>query len=125
MKQPTKPNKYKDIITIGSEWTTGEDRPIYYCDNCHCTLVRLSDSNNQNESYYCNRCSVEYPDATNIRQQLKISVPDRNIEPTVATTPGIPDISIHHTPEPKGTFKVMQQKVSRLLTTGKIFPNDV
>jgi hypothetical protein len=31
-----------------------------------------------------------------------------------ATTPGIPDISIHHTPEPKGTFKVTQQKGIRI-----------
>jgi hypothetical protein len=31
-----------------------------------------------------------------------------------ATTPGIPDISIHHTPEPKGTFKVLQQKGIRI-----------
>jgi hypothetical protein len=31
-------------------------------------------------------------------------------ETLAATTPGIPDISIHHTPEPKGTFNVLQQK---------------
>jgi predicted RNA-binding Zn-ribbon protein involved in translation (DUF1610 family) len=79
MKQPIKSNNNKDVVTIGNEWT-GEDRPTYYCDNCHCTLVRLSDSNNQNESYYCNRCSIDYPDTTNIRQQLKVTVPDRNTD---------------------------------------------
>jgi hypothetical protein len=111
MKQPTKPNK--DIITIGDEYS-GEEQPSYICDNCHCSLVRLSDRNNQNESYYCNRCSIEYPDATNIRHQLKISVPDRSTETLVSTTPGQDylnkSVEINHTPEPKGTFKVLQQK---------------
>jgi hypothetical protein len=31
-----------------------------------------------------------------ICEESKIVVPDRNIEPAVATTPGIPDISIPH-----------------------------
>jgi hypothetical protein len=113
MKQPTKlnKNKNKDIVTIGDEWT-GEEQPSYICDSCHCSLVRLSDRNNQNESWYCNRCSIEYPDATNIRHQLKISVPDRNQETLVSTTPGQDylnkSVEINHTPEPKGTFKVLQ-----------------
>src|SRR5215208_7471039 len=85
MKQPMKSKD--DNIIISSEQYSGEDRPIYYCDNCHCTLVRLSDSNNQNESYYCNRCSIDYPDTTNIRQQLKVTVPDRNTESTNRTFP--------------------------------------
>ena len=33
-------------------------------------------------------CSVEYDG------ESELSVPDRNIEPAVATTPGIPDVSI-------------------------------
>jgi ribosomal protein L30/L7E len=76
--------------------------------------VRLSDSNNQNESYYCNRCSVEYPDTTNIRQQLKISVPDRDQETLVSTTLGIDylnkSVEIHHEPEIKGGLKALQQR---------------
>jgi hypothetical protein len=50
----------------------------------------------------------------NIRRESKISVPDRNIEPAVATAPGIDylnkSVEIHHTPEPKGAFKALQQK---------------
>ena len=74
----------------------------FYYNNCRY---------NQNESYYCNSCVIDYqPDNENVRRETKLSVPDRNTETLAATTPGIPDISIHHTPEPKGAFKALQQK---------------
>ena len=113
MKQPTKPNtnKNKDIVTIGDEWT-GEEQPSYICDSCHCSLVRLSDRNNQNESWYCNRCSIEYPDVTNIRHQLKITVPDRNIEPAVTSiqTNMADEVEIRHTVPIRGGFAELQKK---------------
>ena len=113
MKQPTKPNtnKNKDIVTIGDEWT-GEEKPSYICDSCHCSLVRLSDRNNQNESWYCNRCSIEYPDVTNIRHQLKITVPDRNIEPAVTSIQinMADEVEIRHTPPIRGGFAELQKK---------------
>jgi hypothetical protein len=113
MKQPTKPNtnKNKDIVTIGDEWT-GEEKPSYICDSCHCSLVRLSDRNNQNESWYCNRCSIEYPDVTNIRHQLKITVPDRNIEPAVTSIQinMADEVEIRHTPPLRGGFAELQKK---------------
>jgi hypothetical protein len=40
----------------------------------------------------------------------KLSVPDRNIEPAVATTPGIPDISLHKEPELSGGFAELAKK---------------
>src|SRR5918994_3833341 len=43
-------------------------------------------------------------------RESKITVPDRNIEPAVATTPRIPDISIRHEPEIKGGLRALQQK---------------
>jgi transposase-like protein len=114
MKQPTKPNKNKDIIAIGSEWT-GEDRPSYICNFCRRNLVKLTDRSGKNESYYCNSCGIDFqPDNENVRRETKLSVPNRNIEPAASTTPGTPDITIHHTPEPKGTFKVLQQKGIRI-----------
>jgi hypothetical protein len=113
MKQPTKPNtnKNKDIVTIGDEWT-GEEKPSYICDSCHCSLVRLSDRNNQNESWYCNRCSIEYPDVTNIRHQLKITVPDRNIEPAVTSIQinMADEVEIRHTPPLRGGYAELQKK---------------
>jgi hypothetical protein len=119
MKQPTKlnnnnnntnKNKNKDIITIGDEYS-GEDRPIYICSWCNCTLSKLQDAGKNNTTYFCNRCAIEFdPESENLRKESRLIVPNRNIEPAVSTTPGIPDISIHHTPEPKGAFKALQQK---------------
>ena len=122
MKQPIKSKD--DNIIISSEQYSGEERPTYYCNTCHCSLVRLSDRNNQNESWYCNRCSIEYPDATNIRHQLKISVPDRNPETLVSTTPGQDylnkRVEIRKEQEIKGGLKALQQRGIKLLTIRKI-----
>jgi hypothetical protein len=107
MKQPTKPNtnknknKNKDIITIGDEYS-GEDRPVYLCSWCNCTLSKLQDAGKNNTTYFCTRCAIEFdPESENLRKESKLIVPNRNIEPAVSTTPGIPDISIHHEPELK------------------------
>ena len=59
----------------------------------------------QNTSFWCRNCSVEFNlEEENVRRESKLSVPDRNIEPAVATTPGTPDISIHKEQELKGGF---------------------
>jgi hypothetical protein len=108
MKQPTKPNK--DIITIGDKYS-GEDRPVYLCSWCNCTLSKLQDAGKNNTTYFCTRCAIEFdPESENLRKESKLVVPDRNIEPAASTTPGNPDISIHHAPELKGAFKALQQK---------------
>ena len=111
MEQPIKSKD--DNVIISSEEYSGEERPTYYCNTCHCSLVRLSDRNNQNEPWYCNRCSIEYPDATNIRHQLKISVPDRNPETLVSTTPGQDylnkRVEIRKEQEIKGGLKALRQ----------------
>jgi hypothetical protein len=58
------------------------------------------------------------PDNENVRRESKLSVPDRNQDTLVSTTPGQDylnkSVEIHHTPEPKGTFKVLQQKGIRI-----------
>jgi hypothetical protein len=114
MKQPTDPNKNKDIVTIGDEWT-GEERPSYICNFCSRNLVKLTESNNQNESYYCNSCGIDFqPENENLRRESKISVPNRNQETLVSTTLGIDylnaSIQIHNEPEIKGAFKTLQDK---------------
>jgi predicted RNA-binding Zn-ribbon protein involved in translation (DUF1610 family) len=61
----------------------------FICSYCNRTLTRLTDRNNQNESYYCNSCGIDFqPDNENVRRESKLSVPDRNQETLVATTPG-------------------------------------
>jgi hypothetical protein len=77
------------------------------------SLVKLSDGSGANESYWCRNCSIEFqPENESIRHKQKLDVPDRNIEPAIATTPAIDytSVQIHKEPEIKGTFKVLQQK---------------
>jgi hypothetical protein len=100
-----------DKVIISSEQYEAPEVTTFICNYCNRDLIKLSDSSGNNATYYCSNCSVPYePENESIRHKQKLSVPDRNIEPAVATTPGIPDISIHHEPELKGAFKVLQQK---------------
>jgi hypothetical protein len=97
-----------DKIIISSEYFANE-RPSYICSICNRTLSRLSDAGGNNSTYFCTNCSVSYDiENENVRRESKLSVPDRNIEPAIATTPGIPDISIHKEPEIKG-FSIPSQ----------------
>ena len=102
--------KKDDKVVISSEYYQN-DRPSYICSFCNQTLVRLTDAGQNNTSWWCRHCSVEFdPESENLRKESKITVPDRNIEPAISTTPGIPDISIRHEPELSGAFKALQQK---------------
>ena len=99
-----------DKVIISSEYYQN-DRPSFICSICNQTLVRLTDAGGNNSTYWCRNCSVEFdPELENIRKESKISVPDRNLEPCVSTTPGIRDISIRHTPELKGGFAALSKK---------------
>jgi hypothetical protein len=99
-----------DKVIISSEYFE-DTRPSYICSICNQTLIRLTDSSMQNTAFWCRNCSLEFdPESENVRRESKLSVPDRNIEPAVSTTPGIPDISIRHEPEIKGGLKALQQK---------------
>jgi DNA-directed RNA polymerase subunit RPC12/RpoP len=114
MKSKRKVNKMltsaDDKVIISSEYYE-DDRPSYICSICNQTLIRLTDSSMQNTAFWCRNCSVEYDvESENVRRESKLSIPDRNIEPAVSTTPGIPDVSIHHAPEIKGGLKELQKK---------------
>src|ERR687897_1630381 len=99
-----------DKVVISSEYYLN-DRPSYVCNICNQSLIRLTDAGQNNQTYWCRNCSIEYdPEAENLRKESKITVPDRNIEPCVSTTPGIPDISIRHTPPIRGGFAELQKK---------------
>jgi hypothetical protein len=120
----TKPND--DKVIISSEYSQCE-RPSFICSICNRTLSRLTDSSGQNTTCWCRNCSVEFdPELENVRRESKISVPDRNIEPVVATTPGTDylnhNVEIHHEPEPKGAFKALQQKGIKITNYKKDIP---
>jgi hypothetical protein len=101
----------KDKVIIAGEAYEAPEVTAFICNYCNRDLIKLSDSSGNNVSWYCNHCSIPFePENESIRHKQKLEVPDRNIEPAVATTPGIPDISIHHEPEPKGSFKRLQEK---------------
>jgi hypothetical protein len=100
----------QDKTIIGEEYDVPEIT-TFICNYCNRDLIKLSDSSGNNVSWYCNHCSIPFePENESIRHKQKLEVPDRNVEPAIATTPGIPDIRIHHEPEPKGAFKALQQK---------------
>lgn len=101
-----------DKVIISSEYYQN-DRPSFICSICNQTLVRLTDAGGDNNTYWCRSCSVEFDSAEeNVRRESKISVPDRNIEPAVATTPSIGEesVSIRHEPEIKGALKALKDK---------------
>src|SRR5918999_2304107 len=95
-------NSSPDKVVISSEYYEN-DRPSYICSICNQTLIRLTDAGQNNQTYWCRHCSIEWnPETENIRKESKITVPDRNIEPAISTTSGIPDISIRKEPELRG-----------------------
>lgn len=99
-----------DKIIILSEYFANY-RPSYICSICNRTLSRLSDAGGNNSTYFCTNCSVSYDiENENVRRESKLSVPDRNVEPAVATMPGIPDVSIRKEPELKGGFAQLAKK---------------
>jgi hypothetical protein len=104
-----KPNKEKVIIT--GEAYEAPEITTFICNYCNRDLIKLSDSSGNNVSWYCNHCSVPFePENESIRHKQKLEVPDRNIEPAIATTPGIPDISIRHEPELKDGALALSKK---------------
>src|SRR5918992_3491393 len=99
-----------DAVVISSEYYEN-DRPSYICSFCNQTLIRLTDAGQNNQTYWCRNCSIEYdPEAENLRKETKLKVPERNVEPCVSTTPRIPDISLHREPKLRGGFAELQKK---------------
>jgi uncharacterized Zn ribbon protein len=103
------PNK-DDKVIISSEYYQNE-RPSYICSFCNQTLIKLTDSSQQNTSFWCRNCSVEWdPQAENLRKESKITVPDRNAEPAITSVSNTPDVSIRHEPPIRGGFAELQKK---------------
>jgi hypothetical protein len=100
----------EDKVTISSEYYENI-KPSYICSICNQTLVKLTDAGGNNNTYWCRNCSVEWnPTQEIIRRESKLSVPDRNIEPAVASVVFNPDITIKHTPPLRGGFAELAKK---------------
>jgi hypothetical protein len=105
----------EDKVVIAEEEYETPEVTIFICNYCNRDLIKLSDGNGNNVSWYCNNCSIPFePENEPIRHKQKLEVPDRNVEPAIATTPGIPDISIRHTPPIRGGFAELQKKGLRI-----------
>jgi hypothetical protein len=115
-----------DKVIISSKYYEDE-RPSFICSICNRILIRLTDSGGQNTTYWCRNCSVEFdPELENVRRESKISVPDRNQETLVATTPGQDylnkKVEINHTPEIKGGLKALKDKGIRITSYQEYIP---
>jgi hypothetical protein len=122
MKQPTKPNtnKNKDIVTIGDEWT-GEDRPSYLCSWCNCTLSKLQDAGQNNTTYFCTRCAIQFdPESENLRKESKLIVPNRNEAAVTSIQTNMADkVVIRHTVPKRGGFAELEKKGTIRITDYK------
>lgn len=101
-----------DKVVISSEYYEN-DRPSYICSFCNQTLIRLTDAAQNNTSWWCRHCSVEFdPESENLRKESKLVVPDRNIEPAVTSiqTNMADEVEIRHTPPIRGGLAELQKK---------------
>jgi hypothetical protein len=103
----------RDKVVIAGEQYEGEDRPEYLCSFCNITLVRLRDAGQNNTTYWCRQCSVEFdPESENLRKESKIVVPDRNQEAAITSiqTDFGKEVEIRHKPELRGGFAALAKK---------------
>jgi hypothetical protein len=95
---------------IGDERKDSE-KTEFVCSWCNCSLVRLSDKNNQSERWFCRNCSIEFdPEDEKIRHKQRLSIPAEDVEPAIASIDVTPDVSILHEPKLRGGFTELQKK---------------
>jgi DNA-directed RNA polymerase subunit RPC12/RpoP len=105
-------HKKDDKVVISTEFFQN-DRPSYLCSFCNQTLIGLTDAGQNNTSFWCRHCSIEFdPESENLRKESKLVVPDRNIEPAVTSiqTNMADEVEIRHTPPLRGGFAELQKK---------------
>jgi hypothetical protein len=114
MKQTKSKPKKEDKTIIGDEWNQ-EDHPIFSCSWCNRDLVRLSDRNNQGESWFCRNCQIPFEPSnseTQIRKKSKLGTQREEIEPEVTSIQidTSREVEINHTPELRGGFAALAKK---------------
>jgi hypothetical protein len=101
-----------DKVVISSEYYKN-DKPVYLCSWCNCTLSKLQDAGKNNTTYFCTRCAIEFdPESENLRRESKLFVPDRSIQPAITSiqTNMADEVEIRHTPPIRGGFAELQKK---------------
>jgi hypothetical protein len=103
-KHPHKTSKF-DGVLIGDEHI-GPEKVEYLCSCCNRSLIKLTDKNNQSESWFCRNCSIEFnSDDEQVSHKQKLSIPYQDNEPAVASIGVVPDVSIHHETTLKGWLR--------------------
>jgi hypothetical protein len=104
-------NKFTGILIDRDAWDNPE-HPEYACSFCSRLLVRLSNSGDKNESWFCRNCSIEFPDKTQTRKKSKLGMQREEVEPAVTSiqTDQSKSVEIRHEPELKGGFAQLARK---------------
>jgi hypothetical protein len=103
----------KDKVVLSSEEYEAPEITTYICNYCNRDLIKLSDGNGNNVSWYCNNCSIPFgPENESIRHKQKLEVPDRNIEPAVSSiqTNMANQVEVRHTVPVRGGFAELEKK---------------
>jgi hypothetical protein len=66
-----------------------DSREERYCPYCNIRLSWLIDSSGLNPSWYCGKCTIEYPDKSEVKSKSSLSTPRKsnNERPAVAYPP--------------------------------------
>jgi hypothetical protein len=113
MVRHNKPRK-DDKTIIGDEWN-GEEHPTYSCSWCNRDLVRLSDRNNQSESWFCRNCQIPFEpsiEQTQLRKKSKLGTQREETEPAISSIQidPIKEVEIRHTVPLRGGFAALAKK---------------
>ena len=101
-----------DKVVISTEFFQN-DRPSYLCSFCNQTLIRLTDAGQNNPTFWCRHCSVEWdPESENLRKESKLVVPDRSIQPAVTSLQYnmADEVAIRYAVPKRGGFAELEKK---------------
>jgi ribosomal protein L37AE/L43A len=110
-KTPNRTDRFTGILIDRDAWEDSE-HPEYACGFCSRLLVRLSNSGDKNESWFCRNCSIEFPDKTPIRKKSKLGTQREEVEPAVTSIQTDPskEVEIRHTIPLRGGFEALSKK---------------
>ena len=83
----------------------------FFCPYCQLKLSRLTDRSGLSPSWYCTKCTIEYPDQSEVKSKSSLSTPRKsnNDNPLASTKFKEPTVGKEPT-EIKGGLKALQQR---------------
>jgi DNA-directed RNA polymerase subunit RPC12/RpoP len=88
-----------------------DSRKEFYCPYCQLRLSKLIDSSGQNTSYYCSKCTIEYPDQSEVKSKSSLSTPRKsnNDNPLASTKFKEPTVGKEPTEIKGGLAELMER----------------